>query len=79
MNKVKEFFKNNYKWLILLFMSIIFIWIAVRIKDNPTLGIDSIVYSFIHNFESEGLTRFFKFITNMINVYFIRIMLWNFI
>ena len=74
MNKLKEFLKNNYKWLVLLFMSVIFIWIAIRIKDNPSLGIDDIVYNFIHNFKSDNLTLFFKFITNLINIYFISIL-----
>ena len=71
MKNIKEFLKNNYKWLILLFTSIIFIWIAFRIKDDPTLKIDDIVYNFIHNFKSNNLTLFFKFITNMINIYVI--------
>lgn len=71
MHKVREFFKKNYKWIVLLIMSIVFVWFAIRIKDNPSLGIDSAIYNFIHQFTSDNLTRFFKFITNLISIPFI--------
>ena len=66
MDNVKKIVKNNYKWVVLLFMSIIFIVFAVRIKNNPGLGIDNIVYSFIRQFQSDNLTSFFKWISNII-------------
>ena len=61
MDNMKKIVKNNYKWVVLLFMSIIFIVFAVRIKSNPGLGIDNIVYNFIRQFQSNNLTSFFKF------------------
>ena len=66
MDNMKKIVKNNYKWVVLLFMSIIFIVFAVRIKNNPGLGIDNIVYSFIRQFQSDNLTSFFKWISNII-------------
>lgn len=71
MYKVREFLVKNYKWIVLLVMSIVFVWFAIRIKDNPSLGIDSAIYNFIHQFTSDNLTRFFKIITNLINIPFI--------
>ena len=71
MYKVNDFLKKNYKWLVLLIMSIVFVWFAIRIKDNPALGIDSAIYNFVHQFTSDNLTNFFKFITNLINIPFI--------
>ena len=52
MNKLNRIIKNNYKWIILLFMSIIFIWLALRVKGSPELKIDNTIYTFIHQFES---------------------------
>lgn len=71
MYKVREFLVKNYKWIVLLVMSIVFVWFAIRIKDNPSLGIDSAIYNFIHQFTSDNLTRFFKGITNLISIPFI--------
>lgn len=67
MNKVKKYILDNYKWIILLLMSIIFIVFAIRIKKSPGLKIDDDVYNFIHGFTSDGLTNYFKFISNMIS------------
>ena len=66
MDNMKKIVKNNYKWVVLLFMSIIFIVFAVRIKSNPGLGIDNSIYNFIRQFQSNNLTSFFKFISNII-------------
>ena len=68
MNKLKEMLKNNYKWIILLIMSIIFIWIALRVKENPGLKVDEYIYNFLHQFESPNLTKFFNVITNLIGI-----------
>lgn len=68
MNKLKEMLKKNYKWLILLVMSIIFILIAVKVKENPGLEIDEYIYNFIRQFESPNLTKIFKVITNLISL-----------
>lgn len=69
MKKLKIFIQNNYKWIILLIMSIVFIWFALRVKEDPSLGIDTAIYNFVHMFESDRLTKFFKFITNLVSVY----------
>lgn len=68
MNRVYGFLKRNYKWLILLIMSIVFIWFAIRVKNDPGLKIDVVIYDFIHKFESNNLTNFFKTITNIISI-----------
>ena len=68
MSNYKKIVKNNYKWVVLLLMSIVFIVFAIRIKNNPGLGIDNAVYSFIRNFQSDGITYFFKTISNIITI-----------
>lgn len=68
MKRLNEIIKNNYKWVILLFMSIIFIFFAIRVKENPGLMIDNMVYNFIHQFESPALTKFFTYITDLISM-----------
>lgn len=67
MKKVENYIKNNYKWIVLLFMSIIFIVFAIRVKKSPALKIDDDVYNFIHGFTSNSLTSYFKFISNLIS------------
>lgn len=67
MKYLKKYIKDNYKWLILLFMSIIFIIFAIRIKKNPALKIDDDVYYFIHHYTSDFKTSFFRMISNLIN------------
>lgn len=67
MKRLKDYIKANYKWIVLLFMSIIFIVFAIRVKKSPTLRIDDDIYNFIHGFTSDGLTSYFKLISNMIS------------
>ena len=66
MKRLKDYIKTNYKWIVLLFMSIIFIVFAIRVKKSPALKIDDDVYNFVHGFTSDGLTSYFKFISNLI-------------
>lgn len=68
MKRLNEMIRNNYKWIILLFMSIIFIWLAIRVKGSPELKIDNMIYTFIHQFESPDLTKLFSYITNLISM-----------
>lgn len=68
MKRLNEIIKNNYKWIILLLMSIIFIFFAIRVKENPGLMIDNVVHNFIHQFESANLTKFFSVITDLISM-----------
>lgn len=71
MQDFKKLIIRNYKWILLLVMSIIFVWIAIRIKDNPYLGIDSYIYNIVHKLTSNNFINFFKFITNLISIPFI--------
>ena len=66
MKKLKDYIKTNYKWILLLIMSIIFIVFAIRVKKSPALKIDDDVYNFVHGFTSDSLTSYFKFISNLI-------------
>ena len=45
MKKIENYIKKNYKWIVLLLMSIVFIMFAIRIKNNPGLKIDDDVYN----------------------------------
>ncbi len=67
MKKIKKYIEKNYKRIILLLMSIIFIVFAIRVKKNPGLKIDDDIYNFIHGFTSDNLTNYFKLISNMIS------------
>lgn len=67
MNKVKKYILSNYKRILLLIMSIIFIMFAIRIKKSPELKIDDIVYNFIHPHANEFRTNYFKLISNLIS------------
>ena len=40
MKKIENYIKKNYKWIVLLLMSIVFIMFAIRIKNNPGLKLD---------------------------------------
>ena len=67
MNKVKKYILSNYKRIILLIMSIIFIMFAIRIKKSPELKIDDIVYNLIHSHTNEFRTNYFKLVSNLIS------------
>ena len=67
MKRLTNYIKDNYKRIVLLFMSIIFIVFAIRVKKNPGLKIDDDIYNFIHGFTSDNLTNYFKLISNMIS------------
>ena len=67
MKKIENYIKKNYKWIVLLLMSIVFIMFAIRIKNNPGLKIDDDVYNYIHRFTSDNLTSYFKMISSFIS------------
>ena len=67
MKRLRNYIKDNYKRIILLLMSIIFIVFAIRVKKSPGLKIDDDIYNFIHEFTSDNLTNYFKLISNMIS------------
>ena len=68
---MKNFFKiikENYKWVILLITSMIFIWFAVRVKMNPGLDIDIIFHKYLSLIQNDSLTSFFKVITSLASI-----------
>ena len=67
MKKIENYIKKNYKWIVLLLMSIVFIMFAIRIKNNPGLKIDDDVYNYIHRFTSDNLTFYSKMISSFIS------------
>ena len=67
MKKIENYIKKNYKWIVLLLMSIVFIMFAIRIKNNPGLKLDDDVYNYIHRFTSDNLTFYSKMISSFIS------------
>lgn len=67
MNKLKKYILSNYKRIILLIMSIIFIVFAIRVKKSPELKIDEVFYNLIHSHTNEFRTNYFKLVSNLIS------------
>ncbi len=71
MNRVKEIFKKDYKWLVLLISVIIFVYILENLFSNEIVYFDMWVYNFLDDYISDSLTFLAKVVTNMSGIYFV--------
>lgn len=72
LEKIWKVLKNNYKYIILLICTIIFIAIIEGVFDKETIEIDSLIYKIIVlKMRNEPLTAIFKIITNFGGAYFL--------
>lgn len=68
-NKVYEFFKKNFIWLLCFCFFLVFLIIGHSILRKEILELDKIVYNFINSFSTNKLTLFFKIITQFAGGY----------
>ena len=72
LEKIWKELKNNYKYIILLICTIIFIAIIEGIFDKETTEMDLLIYKIIVlKMRNDSLTAFFKIITNLGGAYFL--------
>lgn len=60
--------RNLYKWLLVCFFLLIFLFLAVELVENKLLIFDQSVYNFISSIMNPFWTSFFKIVTNFANL-----------
>lgn len=62
-NKLKEYLKTNFIWIICFFSILLFILITHITLSKEILNIDTVIFKVIRSIESPGVTVFFKTVT----------------
>lgn len=71
LKNIKEFFRNNIRWIIMIICLIIFCFILEDVLDKEIEQFDYIIYTWLSIIIKEPITTFFKIITTIGSGYII--------
>ena len=65
LEKIKEFFRKNIRWILVIICLIIFFLILEDVLDKEIEQLDNMIYTWLSNIIKEPITTFAKIITTM--------------